>query len=191
MFCQADSGILNEGIYTDVILSIFRRPSLPQKEGNLQPGSFPLFFPFLLFPPVWILNLSPASCILSRVTLHPGHGCYRWWIQMVFLHHYEAAVKGEITSDHHLHTYGPNLPKHLFPKDIGKELLPPASLHLSGVLGCPYIWCWQQVTWSFNVLSHEDHKEVETTAWNYCPRTIQIKHRSDQAYSSLSCCWCT
>lgn len=71
---------------------------------------------------------------MQQVTLHPGHGCYRRWIQMVFLHNYEAAVKGKITSDHHLHTYGPSLPKQfIFPKDIGKELLPPASLHLSGV----------------------------------------------------------
>lgn len=64
MFCRADSGILNEGIYTDVIFSTFRRPSPPQKEGNPASVFLPLFFLFLLFPPAWILNLSPASCLL-------------------------------------------------------------------------------------------------------------------------------
>lgn len=68
---------------------------------------------------------------------------------MAFLHHYLAAVRGKITSDNHLHTNGCSLPKQflLFPKDIGKELLPPGSLHPSGLLGCLYRWCRQQAPW--------------------------------------------
>lgn len=97
---------------------------------------------------VLLLHLHPASCVLSRVTpftldMGDTDGRYRWH----FCH--LAAVRGKITSDNHLHTNGCGLPKQflLFPKDIGKKLLPPGSLHPSGLLGCLYRWCRQQAPW--------------------------------------------
>lgn len=51
-----------------------------QRTLTLRKGGHPTGFPFslisrfILYPPVWLLYLSPTSCVPYKVTLHPMHG---------------------------------------------------------------------------------------------------------------------